>query len=500
MKILVKDCLEKTNDTQLIVLPYQEEDQIWSFMKHTDFLSGLRTEWIRTLLRKEDKVLFAANEEVMYHIRLLHVADAKREKSALVWKQEFQKLGNELEESCSILMDLLAESTQNELAPIAVQGLLEGSYTFRTNEWEAIRTQGIYPLRDRLTEEKEELSVTLVSTKLKAETIWNGEMVGHCINYARTLGNLPNNYLGIKEFIAYAKELAAEYHMKIEVLRKSELEELHSGGILAVNQGNTEEDAAMIVIHYQGTSDQIPFKAIVGKGVMFDAGGYHLKNRDGMEGMKSDMCGAANVLAVMEILAKTKAAVNVMAVLPVVENLIGPNACKMGDVIRTLSGKTVEIYNTDAEGRLILCDALAYAVQNGAQEIIDLATLTYSCQAALGKEISGIFCNQEETYQHFSHCACKAGEKIWRLPLDEVYHEQVHHTEQADLINYAPSYGAGASIAACFLEEFIPNGLPWIHLDVVGTATRKERCPYGASGATGVLTSAIVQYLTDEKI
>ena len=220
-----------------------------------------------------------------------------------------------------------------------------------------------------------------------------------------------------------------------------------------------------------------------------------MKNMSGMEGMKYDMCGAANLLSVVELLALRKAKVNVLLVIPVVENVISPSACKMGDVITTMSGKTVEIYNTDAEGRLILCDAISYAAKNEVKEILDLATLTYSCQEALGSYVSGIFSNDDEVYNRFLKSVHKSGDKVWRLPLDPIYHKPIRESQTADLVNYVPGYRAGANIAAGFLEEFVPSHIAWIHLDIVGTSVRRQNSEYSKTGATGVLIAAITDYM-----
>lgn len=237
------------------------------------------------------------------------------------------------------------------------------------------------------------------------------------------------------------------------------------------------------------------FTALVGKGILFDSGGYHLKSMKSMEGMKFDMCGAANVLEAFEILVREDTKENLMAVLPLAENAIGPQACRMGDVITMLDGTTVEIYNTDAEGRLILADALAYAQQQGAGRIVDLATLTYSCHNALGDRVTGMFSNDERMSSDFIDAAGEAGEPVWRLPLGSHYRELLAWSSTADLANYAPEKGAGASVAACFLESFIREGVEWLHLDAVGPSVMREKDERMAEGATGANIATIVTFL-----
>ena len=314
-------------------------------------------------------------------------------------------------------------------------------------------------------------------------------ITAEAVNRARTIANLPNNYLHPQDFVNFALLHAEKYNLDFEVLGQKELEALGCGGILAVNQGSNVEPK-LVVIRYKGGEGA--YRALIGKGLMYDSGGYHLKSADSMEGMHYDMCGAANVLGVLELLSRRKAKCNVLAVIPAVENLIGPNAMRGGDVITTFSGKTVDVVFTDAEGRLVLCDAITYAVKQGCVELMDIATLTYSCVAALGSDISGIFSNDESIYHTFSDACKRTGEKVWRLPLDDCFRKQLKETMTADLRNYTKGT-AGASVAACFLEAFT-DGLPWIHLDVVGTSVTKKPTEQFQVGATGVLIRSMANY------
>lgn len=369
------------------------------------------------------------------------------------------------------------EKEVSELAELLVQWIFTVSYRFP-------KTYSMDRSLAWLDTEQEEADVDVISPIDLSRAVELGRIYGTCINRARFLGDLPANTLGINEFISYARKLADKYRISFLELRKKELEELHCGGILSVNQGSREE-AGVVVLRYKGDPSK-SLMGLIGKAVMFDSGGYHLKDKSGMDGMKYDMCGGANILEVLEILLLSKAKANVLVVIPVVENMINENAAKMGDVIRTMDGRTVEILNTDAEGRLILCDAITYAKSQGCERIIDLATLTYSCQASLGNEISGIFSNQDDFYDKVKETAKAQGEGLWRLPIDECYTSLLRKSGVADLTNYSFEGYGGASIAAGFLAEFAGE-TPWVHLDVVGTAvTRKEK--YGVSqGATGVM-------------
>lgn len=374
----------------------------------------------------------------------------------------------------------------NDLAAQAVRGYFHGA--FRISK-DAIRgLKDVYAQRDALCDYGPG-ALCIDCDSDVAEGIRAGLTLARCEGYARMLGTLPNNFLHVRQMADYIRHMAADCGLTCRVLGDGELKMLGCGGILAVNQGS-DAPAALAVLEWR-PCDGAPV-ALVGKGVMFDAGGYHLKNLDGMNGMQSDMCGAATVTEAMEYIARTGASRPVIAVLPLVENVISARSVKMGDVITTLSGKTVEVYNTDAEGRLILCDALTYAQRMGAKDVADIATLTYGCQSALGDETGGWFCNDETVSRSFERLIGKTGEPFWRLPLHERYHRALKWSEVADLGNYAPGYGAAASTAACFLEEFIEPGTRWLHLDIVGPATRRGGCDTECKGARGFGLSTLV--------
>lgn len=406
--------------------------------------------------------------------------------------RDFQKLGRSGTGRYQVLLDEIFGQGRGAAARLIVRALYQGAYCFRKEALKEFNGKTVYEMRDELASYGD-AEIVLVSKENLEEDIRCGEWEGRCIGYARSLGNLPNNYLHTEEMAAYAKALGKELDCFVDILRDESLKALSGGGILAVNQGSSRE-AAMVVLRYEGAPGK-PTTALVGKGVMFDSGGYHLKNMDGMQNMKLDMCGAANVLETFEILVRGGVKKNVIAILVLVENVIGPEACKMGDVVTMMGGQTVEIYNTDAEGRLILADGLEYAQRMGATQVIDAATLTYSCQAALGDCVTGTFCNDDEWYKAWEQAARNAGEKIWRLPLDQIYHEYLKWPLCADISNYAPGKAAGASVAACFLEEFIYPETVWIHLDMVGPAVNRGDQEQIAEGATGAMIASLVYFL-----
>jgi leucyl aminopeptidase len=319
--------------------------------------------------------------------------------------------------------------------------------------------------------------------------IERGRRVGESTNAARVLINEPGNRLSPREFAARAQALLAIGHVSSEVLDEHRLEQLGMGLLLGVARGS-EEPPRLIVGRYEPpNAPKTPVLALVGKGVTFDTGGISIKPSDGMERMKDDMAGGAAVICALRSIALEQLPVRVMAVVPATENMPSGAATKPGDVHRGASGVTVEINNTDAEGRLILGDALWYAQQQGATHLIDVATLTGACIVALGKITTGLFATAGWDQVVLS-AATRAGEKMWPMPLFEEYRESLK-SEIADLLN-SPGRPAGAITAAMFLKEFVDT-TPWAHLDIAGTAWAEEARPWMVKGATGVMVRTLVE-------
>ena len=320
----------------------------------------------------------------------------------------------------------------------------------------------------------------IVSSGYVEKDIETGRIYGEGINYARRLADTPSNLMTPEDMVKEAVELAKAYNIEYTILNKSALEEMKAGGILSVNQGS-HIPAYMIVLKYTHNGNA-PHKAVIGKGITFDSGGYNLKSNS--YGMKYDMCGGADVLGIMKILAGFQAKTNVYGIIPVTENLVNGKAYKPQDLITTLSGKTVEVVSTDAEGRLILCDAITYAQKLGASHLIDLGTLT---GPALGDVYTAVFANDDAYYQEFEQAMKAADEKGWRLPMDEEYLEKLQ-SNSADFKNGPMTFGGEASGAACLLNEFVEDGIKWIHLDIAATAKTPD-------GATGAMIRSIVELL-----
>ncbi len=311
-----------------------------------------------------------------------------------------------------------------------------------------------------------------------------GVIVGEAQNFARALSNEPANLLTPKDLVARAEQMARESGLEIEVLDEARMRELGMGALLGVAQGSAEPPA-LIVLRYR--PPEPPTSAVhlglVGKAVTFDTGGISIKPADGMEKMKYDMAGGAGMIAVMRALAKLKPAVPVSAFVPTVENMPGSRAQRPGDIVTALSGKTVEVINTDAEGRLILADAITWARRQGATHLVDAATLTGAIVVALGYYNVGVFTNDQPFCDRLLASARDSGEKMWPMPLDDDYKEQLKSII-ADLPNVGPRWG-GAITAAMFLKEFAET-TPWVHLDIAGTAWLEDARPYMPKGPTGV--------------
>ena len=306
------------------------------------------------------------------------------------------------------------------------------------------------------------------------------------IDLAKTLGNLPPNICTPAYLAEEAKKLAKQYKLGVEVLERADMQKLGMGALLAVASAS-HNPPKLIVLRYNGAAKGRKPIALVGKGITFDTGGISLKPAGEMDEMKFDMSGAGSVLGAIRALAGMKAPVNVVGVIPTCENMPGGHATRPGDIVTTLSGQTVEILNTDAEGRLILCDAITYAERFKPDVVLDIATLTGACVIALGHVASGLFSNDEKLAEEVRAAADDAWDRVWPMPLWEDYQEQLR-SNFADFANIGGRPG-GAITAACFLARFTRN-LRWAHLDVAGTAWRSGR----EKGSTGRPVPLLVRF------
>ena len=333
------------------------------------------------------------------------------------------------------------------------------------------------------------LAVTKSDEKRAARGLAQGLALAHGISLARDLGNLPGNICTPAYLAEQARKLAKHYRMKVQVLEQADMEKLGMNTLLSVAAGSSQPPKLIVLEYRTGAKNQKPV-VLVGKGVTFDTGGISLKPAPEMDEMKYDMSGAGSVLGTLKAVAEMKLPVNVVGIIPATENMPGGRATKPGDIVTSMSGQTVEILNTDAEGRLILCDALTYAERFDPAAVIDIATLTGACVIALGHVVSGLFANDDPLAREVLTAGDHAGDGAWHLPLHDEYQDQLR-SNFADFANIG-GRPAGAVTAACFLSRFTKQ-YKWAHLDVAGTAWKSGK----EKGSTGRPVPLLTQFLVN---
>jgi len=376
-----------------------------------------------------------------------------------------------------------ANLSAEPVAQAEVEGAILGLYSFRkyqhtdaTNDSSGIET--ILLVTDSADE------------AIHAEAIRRGFVLAEATNFARNLVNEPPNVLTPTELANRASTMAQQNGLECEILDRPQMQELGMGGLLGVAQGSVEPPK-FIILRYRGTANSTDKgMALVGKGITFDTGGISIKPASGMDEMKGDMAGAAAVIGAMQAIAELKPAINVTALVSSTENMPSGTAYRPGDILRIMNGKTIEIVNTDAEGRLVLADALSYAVKEGLSPIIDVATLTGGIVVALGHTMTGMFCNDEQLSAEIIAAGQTAGEKFWPMPLDAEYAEQI----KSDIADIKQTGGrtANAVTAAKILENFVGDAA-WAHLDIAGTSYVDSKKPYQEKGSTGVAVRTLAE-------
>ena len=321
-----------------------------------------------------------------------------------------------------------------------------------------------------------------------AEAVARGSVLGQAMNLTRELVNRGAMEVYPETFADRATAAATECGLECEVLDENRLRDERMGSLMAVAQGSVRPPR-VVVLKHNGGGEGAPALAIVGKGVTFDSGGLSLKSNEGMKSMKCDMAGAATMLGAMTAIAKLGLPVNVIGLAGLVENMPDGNSFKLGDVLTARNGKTIEVLNTDAEGRLVLADVLAYAVDLGAERLIDLATLTGACVVALGEEVTGTFSNCDDWSQAVGSAAKQAGQLAWPMPMDDLFGDLLK-SDVADIKNVGPRWG-GAITAAKFLENFV-DSTPWVHMDIAGPSFASSNKPHREGGATGCMVRTLV--------
>ena len=375
-----------------------------------------------------------------------------------------------------------------EVARALAEGAVLGSYTFEE-------------LKTRTGKKEEEPPAEVSELVLLADgdsdtaEVEAGARLGGVLaraeNLARTLGNLPGNIATPTYLAETAERIANEHGMRATILGPEELRAEGMGALLGVAQGSDQEPRLIVLEHRKGTSDEQPL-VLLGKGLTFDAGGISIKPAERMEEMKFDMCGGAAVLGAMQAIGELGIERNVVGVVPSSENLLSGSSMKPGDVLTSHLGKTIEIVNTDAEGRLILADALSYLRRFDPVAVVDAATLTGACVIALGNQASGVMGNDENLIEELRAAGDRVGERVWPLPMHEEYREQLK-SDYADIKN-SGGRPAGTITAGWFLREFVGE-FPWAHLDIAGTAWGDGKLPYQIKGGTGVPTRLFVEWV-----
>ncbi|MEX2060952.1 MAG: leucyl aminopeptidase, partial [Nitrosopumilaceae archaeon] len=353
---------------------------------------------------------------------------------------------------------------------------------------------------DRFKKEKSEkspdLSILVSNSRNAQKVISQAQIIAEGTLFARDTANLPPNECSPSTLASIAKSLSSKNKLKCKIFSKNELKQKKFGGISAVGQGSKNEPKLIILEHNKGRRGDKPV-VIVGKAVTFDTGGISLKPGDKMDEMKFDKCGGCTVLGIMKAVSELKLPINVVGIIPSVENMPSGESYRPGDIIRLYSGKTAEILNTDAEGRLILADALSYGIkQYSPKSIIDFATLTGACIVALGNNIAGLVSNDQKLAEKIKSSSEKTSEELWQLPINDDYMDMIK-SNVADMKNVGMGRAAGTITAAAFLANAVDN-TPWVHIDIAGTAWTQDatkKKSYNPKGATGYGVRLILDYL-----
>ncbi|RMH32808.1 MAG: leucyl aminopeptidase [Nitrospirae bacterium] len=502
MNIQVKPGKPEEVTTDVLILGgYQDETEPMASVHSLDRrLGGLLTE-----LRRSHEFEGKLNQTALVHTRgaipakrILLVGLGKKDKLGLDHVRQamgtaikrIRQIGAPSGAAVLLGVDQLASSIV-AIAQAMVEGALLGSYRFTAYRTEPSDNDKTVKRLTLLVED----SGHLADAK---EGVRRGHVAGEATAYVRDLCNHPANVMTPTRMVAEAKSVAKERGVRLTVLDRRQQEKLGMGGLLGVARGS-HEPPQFIILEYTGAPKKERPIVLVGKTVTFDSGGISLKPSENMEQMKADMTGGAEVLATVRAAARLQLPLHVIGILPATENMPGGRAMKPGDILTMLSGKTVEVQNTDAEGRLILADGLAYATRLKPACIVDVATLTGACMVALGQFAIGMLGNDEPLKSQLKTAGEQSGERVWEMPLWDEYFEQLK-SDVADMRNIG-GRPAGMITAAMFLSKFVEE-YPWVHLDIASTDWSTTERPYIGKGPTGIGTRLLIQYLlncVDEK-
>jgi len=449
-----------------------------------------------TRLIAEGEIKGKLNEITLIHT--LGKMEAERVVVLGLGKQEkftLDSIRTAMAESCKFLRKLGVKQAATIVHGAGIGGMEAGKAAQALTEGCIL---GLYTFRKHITKEPEyrEIEELLIvehdGSKHAAleQGVRRGRILAEATNCARDMINEPANYMTPSDMAEVARGVCEKYGLECSILEREEMKNLGMGALLGVAQGS-RQPPKFIIISYRGDDSSKTTLGLVGKGLTFDSGGISIKPSESMDEMKGDMAGGAAVIAAMRAIAEFKAKINVTGLIPATENLPGGAALKPGDVLKAMNGKTIEVVNTDAEGRLILADALCYARKLGLSPLVDVATLTGACHVALGDICSGAFGNNQETIARVIKAGEESGEKIWQLPMFDEYKEQ-NKSDVADIKNSGGRWG-GAITAAQFLAEFSQD-TPWTHLDIAGTSYSSKERAYILKGATGVAVRTLVNF------
>jgi leucyl aminopeptidase len=487
-----KGIAEKYPSELLLLFAFESPEPLEGAAKNVDM------EWkgfLSTLIRQGD---FKGE---LYQCRLIHTQGAlpagrvvlaglgkKTEFDLEKWRGVTSRAGQFIRDSgikrFAFQIDRLDNNSEEELTEAFVTGLLLGLYQF--NEFKTLEREKIKAIEELVL-----LGETVKKVQSIEESLRKGNVVSEAVCMARDLVNGPSNQVTPTVLAEKARQIARDHSMEIQVMEVSDAEAMGMGAFSAVARGSQEPGKFIVLEYNKGKGlDTI---ALVGKGITFDSGGISIKPSEGMERMKDDMSGAAAVLGTMQAAARLQLPLHLVCVIPATENLPSGKAYKPGDVLKTLSGQTVEVISTDAEGRLILCDALTYCLRYKPRAVLDIATLTGACVIALGDYVIGIMGNDDGLLKKVEE-ASVAGERVWRLPLWDEYFDYLK-SDTADLRNVG-TRAAGAIIGGIFLSKFVEK-TPWVHLDIAGPAHIEKERPYIPRGGTGAGVRLLVRLLRD---
>ncbi|HBV33311.1 TPA: leucyl aminopeptidase [Patescibacteria group bacterium] len=494
MKFQVKDIKSKPATVGLVLCYFAKEKpsvhplykfvtaadkkQVERLFKAKEFSSGEKQSQVILGAQKKKILLIGLGEKKNWNLR--HAVLAARRITNLAKNYKVK--------SVTIGLETLAASgvSSERLAQTVTENMVLADYVF--NQYK--KDKG-----EQFTVNQAVLAVSKMALKSVSAGVKIGEVVGAQVNYARDLGNTPGGEMTPTLLANRAKEVGRVNHIKVTVLNQKQMEANKMGAILGVAKGSSEEPKFIIMEYYGGKKNDAPF-VFVGKGVTFDTGGLNLKPEDHMLDMWMDMCGGAAVISALGAIAKLKLPVNVMGLVPAVENMPGGAGYRPGDLLKSLSGKYIEVLNTDAEGRVILADALTYAERYKPRLVVDVATLTGACMVALGAQAAGLFTPDDKIANELLTAGEISGDYLWRLPLWEEYADEVKGTF-GDVQNMGKSRYGGAITAAMFLYQFAKK-YPWVHIDIAGTMKAVDGQGL-AKGATGTGTRVLIELAKNYK-